>query len=108
MSEIGGIESSLSRQGVNLSTVGMRILLALLLSSPAGGTHALTLTTGSGDGRLIVDVDGFGLFGSAIGPSASDAFYDPGGSIEQAGTGLRAERHLASLTCGVFLARIRS
>jgi hypothetical protein len=44
------------------------------------------LGNGTGDGTLTVGVDGFGSFGSSIGENASDAIYDPVGSIDAAGT----------------------
>ena len=45
--------------------------------------HALS--TGSGDGSLNVDLDGYGSFGSAAFPNG-DAIYDPIGSIGAAST----------------------
>lgn len=45
------------------------------------------LTTGTGDGGLRVEVDEFGAFGSAVGSQETgNAFYDPVGDIEEAGT----------------------
>lgn len=45
--------------------------------------HALS--TGSGDGSLNVDLDGYGSFGSVVLPSG-DAIYDPIGTIGAAST----------------------
>jgi len=45
-----------------------------------------TLTRGSGDGSLTVGVDAFGSFGLSIGAQATDATYDPLGSIAAATT----------------------
>ena len=45
------------------------------------------LTTGTGDGSLRVEVDPFGAYGSAVRAEESgDAFYDPVGDIDIAGT----------------------
>ncbi len=47
--------------------------------------HALT--TGPGDGGLMVSVDGYGAFGSAVGAAESgEAIYDPVGPIAAAST----------------------
>lgn len=46
----------------------------------------ITLSTPSGDGSLQVSVDGFGSFGSSVNGETSDAFYDPIGDSEAAGT----------------------
>ncbi|BBE71838.1 hypothetical protein [Oharaeibacter diazotrophicus] len=46
-------------------------------------TDPLTLTNGTGDGRLTVKVDGYGSFGSTT--PAGDVSYDPVGAIGPAG-----------------------
>ncbi|MGO4892773.1 hypothetical protein [Flavobacterium sp. W21_SRS_FM6] len=58
--------------------------LLFLGVAPASAT---ILTSGTGDGTLEVGVDGYGSFGSSIsGIDTSDAFYDPVGIDESAGT----------------------
>lgn len=62
-----------------------RFMCALLCSAawftPA---QAITLSNGSGDGTVTVDVTEFGSFGSNT--NGSDAIYDPVGVIDAAGT----------------------
>jgi hypothetical protein len=45
-----------------------------------------TLNTPAGDGGLRVNLDAYGSFGSRVGGSTSDAFYDPVDEIDEAGT----------------------
>jgi hypothetical protein len=44
------------------------------------------LNNGPGDGSVNVGVDGFGAFGSSIGPDSTNAVYDPVGAGGPAGT----------------------
>ncbi|NES99667.1 MAG: DUF4114 domain-containing protein [Sphaerospermopsis sp. SIO1G1] len=44
------------------------------------------LLTPAGDGSVRVELDAFGAFGSSVGLSSTDAFYDPVGEQEEAGT----------------------
>lgn len=46
-------------------------------------TDPVTLTNGTGDGRLTIKVDGYGSFGSTT--PAGDVSFDPVGSIEASG-----------------------
>ncbi|HEY9852792.1 MAG TPA: PEP-CTERM sorting domain-containing protein [Leptolyngbyaceae cyanobacterium] len=48
--------------------------------------QAFTLSNGPGDGTLTIGVDGYGSFGSAVGSTTSNAYYDPIGSGTGAGT----------------------
>ncbi|GGE22102.1 hypothetical protein GCM10011360_08250 [Primorskyibacter flagellatus] len=54
------------------------LLCASILASPA---NAFTLSNGTGDGTLTVEVDAYGSFGTAfIGTEAGGAIYDPIGA----------------------------
>lgn len=44
------------------------------------------LSTGTGDGSLNIEVDGFGAFGSVVGSTAGPATYDPIGAINASST----------------------
>lgn len=61
---------------------------AVLAIAAIGSAHAapFSLSNGTGDATLTVGVDGFGSFGSSIGDDATDAIYNPLGSIAAAGT----------------------
>jgi len=65
-------------------------LFALALGSAVAAAlpaTAVQLSNGPGDGSVSVGVDAFGSFGSSIdGDGASDAIFDPVGSIAAAGT----------------------
>jgi hypothetical protein len=63
---------------------------ALLIVATFAGRIVLgaphILSNGPGDGSVTIGVDGFGSFGSSIGPDASNAEYDPVGDIGSSGT----------------------
>ncbi len=59
----------------------------LLASEPLEQRLVLhALSTGSGDGSVNLDVDGYGAFGGAVGGVAGQAIYDPIGSIGPSST----------------------
>ena len=55
-----------------------------------------TLTTGVGEGDVTVTVDGYGAFGSDLFGSENEAFFNPVGQIETAGTTFESAVALSS------------
>jgi len=55
-------------------------VLGLFGFSQSAFALPFVLSNGPGDGTLSVGVDGFGAFGSGIGPEASNSIYDPVGA----------------------------
>lgn len=66
-------------------SIGLAALLAATTIASADAAP-FVLTNGAGDANLTVGVDGYGSFGSAIGPNADNAVYDPVGATGPAGT----------------------
>src|SRR5438128_1468803 len=52
-------------------------LVVLGLSAALGTAAPYTLSTGVGDGSVVMGVDGFGSFGFNPTPNTTDANYDP-------------------------------
>nr|WP_246294896.1 PEP-CTERM sorting domain-containing protein [Schlegelella koreensis] len=59
---------------------------ALFFAVPLVHAAPYTLSTGSGDGSVTLGVDGYGSFGGSVGSDATDAVYNPIGSLGAAGT----------------------
>lgn len=71
------------------------MLGAAALFGTAVSAAPFILSNGEGDGTVSVGVDGFGAFGSTVGPNSSDAFYDPVGDIGPAGTTFQSGIYLS-------------
>jgi hypothetical protein len=61
-------------------------IAVVLFVGNAATAVPFVLSNGPGDGTLSVGVDGYGAFGSSVGPDSSDAIYDPVGAGGPAGT----------------------
>lgn len=76
--------------------LGAVAFAAVCLATPA---MAQTLTTGTGDGQVTVTVTGTGSYGSVV-SGASDAFYNPVGAINTAGTTFESFLYLRTAAVG--------
>lgn len=75
--------------------------LPLQAQKEAGGydkaVGTVTLTNGTGDGKLTIEVDGYGSFGSSVDATAG-ALYDPVGTLPQGQSAFEAALFFADMS----------
>ena len=83
--------------GMDRHVGALTTVVVLLCGGAQGG---VTLSNGTGDGTVTVTVDGWGSFGSAVSEATTDAFYDPVGDVEAAGTTFESGVYLSGGPAG--------